>query len=191
MRSIFKALLAAGALAALAVAPARAVTTTITDGSGWHTFDFGSANSPFQDAVGDTLGFKFTLTTTDILRITDGYFDGDQFDVAILDVNDFSNLNFETSTPANDGTYVGDCWSCAYFNPTYNSSFSNASVLLGPGTYYVTGFVSQSPYFSGAAALELGGVPEPATWATMLVGFGGLGAMMRRSRRNKAAAATA
>jgi hypothetical protein len=27
------------------------------------------------------------------------------------------------------------------------------------------------------------GVPEPATWAMMLVGFGGLGAAMRRSRR--------
>jgi hypothetical protein len=29
-------------------------------------------------------------------------------------------------------------------------------------------------------------VPEPATWALMLVGFGGLGAGMRRSRRNPA-----
>ena len=28
-----------------------------------------------------------------------------------------------------------------------------------------------------------GGVPEPASWALMLVGFGGLGAMLRRSRR--------
>jgi hypothetical protein len=28
----------------------------------------------------------------------------------------------------------------------------------------------------------LGGVPEPATWGLMLVGFGGLGAMMRRRR---------
>jgi len=30
--------------------------------------------------------------------------------------------------------------------------------------------------------LTAGGVPEPATWATMLVGFGGLGAVMRRRR---------
>ena len=35
-----------------------------------------------------------------------------------------------------------------------------------------------------------GGVPEPATWAMMLVGFGGLGAVVRR-RRASAAIATA
>jgi hypothetical protein len=27
-----------------------------------------------------------------------------------------------------------------------------------------------------------GGVPEPATWALMIVGFGGAGAMLRRRR---------
>jgi hypothetical protein len=41
---------------------------------------------------------------------------------------------------------------------------------------------------SGAFSLDLsGGVPEPSTWAMMLVGFGGLGAAMR-SRRKQAAA---
>jgi hypothetical protein len=32
------------------------------------------------------------------------------------------------------------------------------------------------------------GVPEPATWATMIGGFGAIGAQMRRRRRNVAAA---
>jgi hypothetical protein len=32
-----------------------------------------------------------------------------------------------------------------------------------------------------------GGVPEPATWAMMLAGFGGLGAVMRKARRTKGA----
>jgi hypothetical protein len=31
-------------------------------------------------------------------------------------------------------------------------------------------------------------VPEPASWAMMLIGFGGIGAMMRRSRRRRAVA---
>ena len=33
------------------------------------------------------------------------------------------------------------------------------------------------------------GIPEPATWAVMLVGFGGLGAAMRSNRRKQAVAA--
>ena len=36
-----------------------------------------------------------------------------------------------------------------------------------------------------------GGVPEPATWALMILGFGGIGARIRRRRAHKAALATA
>jgi hypothetical protein len=41
---------------------------------------------------------------------------------------------------------------------------------------------------TGAADLA-GGVPEPATWAMMLAGFGGVGALMRSRRRVAAATA--
>ena len=36
---------------------------------------------------------------------------------------------------------------------------------------------------SGNASFYAGGVPEPATWAMMLIGFGGIGLAMRRRRR--------
>ncbi len=35
---------------------------------------------------------------------------------------------------------------------------------------------------------DVGAVPEPATWAMMLLGFGAIGATLRRARRNKGAA---
>ena len=35
----------------------------------------------------------------------------------------------------------------------------------------------------GQIVVPTGGVPEPATWAMMLVGFGGLGAVLRTRRR--------
>ncbi|MFI4965908.1 MAG: PEPxxWA-CTERM sorting domain-containing protein [Caulobacterales bacterium] len=41
---------------------------------------------------------------------------------------------------------------------------------------------------SGSDAVDVAGVPEPASWALMLMGFGGMGALLRR-RRPRAVAA--
>ena len=53
------------------------------------------------------------------------------------------------------------------------------------GTGFKSGnliFASTSASFPGAGA-NVGAVPEPATWAMMLLGFGAVGSAMRRSRR--------
>ena len=63
---------------------------------------------------------------------------------------------------------------------------------LAPGSYIV-GFLEQTDKFgataNSGAILETGTdphLPEPGTWAMMLVGFGAAGVSMRRSRRRKA-----
>jgi hypothetical protein len=67
----------------------------------------------------------------------------------------------------------------ATFNPWSN----------GDGTYTAAFFGKLTPksvdnWGWGAASLTaVAGVPEPATWAMMLVGFGGLGVAMRLRRR--------
>jgi hypothetical protein len=45
------------------------------------------------------------------------------------------------------------------------------------------------PPMAALDGISLTGVPEPATWAMMLIGFGGLGAMVRRRNRTATAAA--
>jgi hypothetical protein len=187
--------LAAVAVAGVASAPVHADTIALVDGGGWYQFYFGApdfGNAGFQDAVGNPLDFSFTLTKSTILRIVDGGFSGDQFDVSVNGVD--KGL---TSTPvfaAADveyGPFSDDheCFSCAFFDPAYNTDFSHGAYLLGPGTYDVTGAATLSPFFSGAAGISLGAVPEPATWAMMLTGFFGLGAALRLGRRRQAAIA--
>ncbi|HEX4183565.1 MAG TPA: PEP-CTERM sorting domain-containing protein [Caulobacteraceae bacterium] len=185
MRGIFKGLLAAAAVAALAGAPARANTTIpLIDGGGWSTFDFLGAGSTFQDLDGNTIDFTFTLTSKNIVRITDGFQGGDQFEIFI------NNADAGPTSASIPGfVYAGDCWSCAYFDPAYSTGFTRGSFDLGPGTYDIEGFVIQSPYGAGQGAIELGAVPEPASWVMMLLGFIGLGALLRRTRRTVAAIA--
>jgi hypothetical protein len=83
----------------------------------------------------------------------------------------------------------------AVFNPSGPPAGFTAitnSTTLQPGTYieYIQGSVAKGKVvdlnvgaFSGAVA-----VPEPATWAVMLIGFGGIGASMRMRRKHAFAA---
>lgn len=67
------------------------------------------------------------------------------------------------------------------------STFNNASFVslgLTPGTYLWTWGTGAS---ADSLTVHIGdAVPEPATWAMMLVGFGATGVAMRRRRRNLA-----
>ena len=74
-------------------------------------------------------------------------------------------------------------------------SFNDSAHILDTGNY---DFINGSPDGNESIDWNLigtpstrggGGVPEPATWAMMLVGFAGLGAMMRSRRKLANAAA--
>lgn len=53
-------------------------------------------------------------------------------------------------------------------------------------TYGTQGFKGTWDYANSSAVLS--GVPEPATWAIMIIGFGMTGAVIRTARRHRAAA---
>jgi hypothetical protein len=66
---------------------------------------------------------------------------------------------------------------------TYNLNLTDVTSVT------ISGVQSDSGYWL-ADNLNVA-VPEPATWALMLVGFGGMGAMLRMARRRNAGALTA
>lgn len=62
-------------------------------------------------------------------------------------------------------------------------------VSAGLQTINVKGTSGGNASYDGVIAFAP--VPEPASWATMLIGFGAIGTAMRRTRRNRGAAAVA
>jgi hypothetical protein len=66
---------------------------------------------------------------------------------------------------------------------------TNNQYLLSGGTFSAIKIVSSSPIFEVKQnSIELAGaVPEPATWGMMLLGFLGVGTVLRRSRRRDGA----
>ena len=111
-----------------------------------------------------------------------------QLDVSAL-FGKVSGVSFST-----DSTSGGEQWSV--FGSNVAGSYSGLALLKGTnesggalpnfGTYKYYDFASTSAsggknYLLGSVTLTPA-VPEPATWAMMLVGFGGIGFTMRRRR---------
>jgi hypothetical protein len=93
----------------------------------------------------------------------------------------FSNIFLTGTNLPNPG---GVPLSQVLFDP--NDTFVRNDIMVGPGTYTLNiqgtpgtqnGSLSGNVAFTAAAA-----VPEPGTWAMMLLGFGAIGFSMRRRR---------
>jgi len=167
----WKSLLAGAAVSLSLGLGAAHASTAITPANGWVQFGFGGVGSSFSD--------DFTFNGPVTLKVTDAFLSGDQFAVY-----DNGVLLGDTSTPT-IGDDVGGNYDAAYAD----SNFSHGSWVLGAGAHDISGLVLQSPYGGGGAALQIAaGVPEAATWAMMLLGFGLGGAALRTRRRAVAAA---
>jgi hypothetical protein len=101
-------------------------------------------------------------------------------------------LNY-TYTGTELATYFGIFQGGSSVGCSGQGCYNNTYLLF----YNPTGFTSgtfdlstlfNNPGVSHVALFDNGGapVPEPATWALMLLGFGGIGFAMRRGRRNLA-----
>jgi PEP-CTERM motif len=77
----------------------------------------------------------------------------------------------------NDGPGgVADFQTVAFDAPFASSDFTSVQIRGMANADRVGGFQLDNVVLTG----ERGGVPEPASWALMIVGFGGVGAILRR-----------
>lgn len=128
--------------------------------------------SIWQQLTGLTIGQNYSILF-DMAGNPDG---GGSTKVAVVsdagNQTDVFNFNTAGTTHANMG------WVTQQFNFTATST----SALLTFSS------AQNNPFGAAIDNVRDAAVPEPATWAMMLVGFGGLGAMLRRKRRQLAIA---
>ncbi len=179
-----------GFLLAASALQVSATTVTISDNE-WHAFDVddftsNSSNVEWIDITnGSALNFTFTLISDAILRVVDGGWSGDRFQVnsnGLLLGFTSPALN-NTSVPALPPTQAG-------FDAAWtDTNFSKASFLLAAGTYNITGVLNESASFDGLSpliatvgAVMLAPVPEPTNAILLLAGLGVIAARIRTRR---------
>jgi hypothetical protein len=198
-RSVWAALVTAGALTVAGQAGATEIFALHTTNSGDGRVDllpgggfdvFGSDNGrpfPFGGPIAsltsytataggaETLTFDWTYTTHDL--------SGAQFDPGGYIVN---GVQHQVSPVSSDpGLYTGEAGQVVLnlaAGDTYGFYIFSTDSETGRADIRVT------PFAGVDAESLVAGVPEPATWAVMIVGFFGLGAALRRRRPAMAAA---
>jgi len=190
MRKLSLAL--AGAVA-LASASAANATITVVDGStnvdvtrvhnGTTTYI--NYQSPDPLAEDNSGSFSNMLTfTNDIAGI---------YNLSVLTqyaAGGMADVTFDTLTISGDlipGGYM------SFVGPTSNGTsdtWALSNIMLGAGTYTINlaGHSDSDGAYQGTVKFNLAaaGVPEPATWGLMLLGFGLMGSSMRRRRARTA-----
>lgn len=143
--------------------------------SGWQ-----EDNAQATNANSDLSPYTFTLTTKAFFRVTDAYLPGDTYHIV-----DTGNAIDVFTTFTTDGAIIPDYHNAAWTD----TSFSRSSLTLNPGTYsiFVSGDCAEGCPAGLGVRLDTATVPEPASWALLLVGFGMVGTALRR--RNAAISA--
>ena len=151
---------------------------TVSDGStlsGSWTVDFTTSTVlalNIAHSAGDFSASTFDLTGAPVVSNVGGFVPGDWLLQDYSTGGGFQNFNivFNQITGA-IFTGTAGFGSALDLNPGHSTAFTAFRLISGAGTTQATD------------------VPEPATWAMMLVGFGALGAVLRRRRGLTALAA--
>jgi len=164
-------------VASLLTATAASATTKV--------FEYDAGATPVA-----TGSFSYADGSTGVL----GYGDLSAFSVTIgadtytlSDVAGFTDyVHLAYDTAAN--TFVTGTNLCGFAGCGFNASLSainssgNSGFFFEPAPGQFADYANFTPTSFSTFAIS-SGTPEPATWAMMLIGFGGLGVTMRATRR--------
>jgi len=204
MRRLF----AGAAFVALVFAPAMTQAAVTYSFVGGQTLDLGPVDpeNPDGDRISVPVSTTFTLIMPDF--ITNGTFTPAS---CSSDNSNFSCGDMEFNNVPNDFNVGGDFLSFGYSYEDENNAFGGGAfyffqpgAFAAAGVYTTDGWPLNGPPIgpqdsdyaccygnAGFATLTVSGspdsvVPEPATWALLITGFGGAGAMLRRRRARDA-----
>ena len=130
------------------------------------TGSFQLDSNPTPSSVNDQSAFGLTQI---FFNNVQGVFNGTSEIASSISFGTGGASQFQFQSPSSGFAQFGGA---TVFSGSLNSPVFN------PGTYAFTGFTSGTLTISNAMAA----VPEPATWAMMMVGFGAAGFVMRRRK---------
>ncbi|MCU7370610.1 PEP-CTERM sorting domain-containing protein [Paucibacter sp. O1-1] len=164
---------AALVVAAALLNTAQAASFTLTPDGAWFEFLLAEGQSSWLDQAAEPASFSFSSANPFVLRVVDFFLPGDSTQVLSNGV-----LLGATPTVAFDDSQFADTPDAALGNPVW----SQASWVLGPGSYTFTGLPGTLPTGSANLAISVTAVPEPASAAMLLAGLLGVVGMARRRR---------
>jgi hypothetical protein len=177
------------ALAAALSLQAHATTASLPADQLWHSFDVddtvaaGGSLGWIDIADNSFLSFTFTLAVPAFIKIVDGGFAGDVFQVSD------NGVVLGTTSPATD-TFAIDfslpATQAGFDSAFADARFSSGTFLLAAGSHDITGLLSSStaPFNITVGAVMIAAVPEPATSLIFLAGVGLLGGILARRPRS-------
>lgn len=157
---------------AMTLASAPAAATVLISGSGWQSDRIARIGQASDKSV-----WTFTVATLSTLSFVDRFAAGDRYSIS-GDINGVTNFNVGNATDVQAGGAIGVLWT----NPAY----SRALFVVGPGSYSFSVFGKMLDFAPSGFALRLDAgapVPELASWALLITGFGIVGAALRRRPR--------
>jgi hypothetical protein len=165
-------LMSSMAAVAVAFAAVPALATPLPVDAGWFDDQLNIAGSPTQNSA-----WTFTVSSSAVLSIVDCCNTGDVYWLS----GDLSGTTSFYAGGAGDIQATG-----AYGGYWTDADYSKLALLVGPGSYSfsITGDgVGGLPAGLAVRLDSAGTVPEPASWALMVGGFGAVGGAMRSRRR--------